>query len=182
MTLKRAVFLDRDGVLNDSVVRNGKPYPPNSLSELVISKGVKEGLVRLKDLGFLLLVVTNQPDVERGTQTREAVDEINNYLQSTLLLDKIYTCFDAKDGGPRRKPEPGMLLEGMQEFGIDMSHSFMVGDRWRDIEAGRKAGCTSIFIDWGYDEEWPVNKPEYTVGSFSEAIELISALISSERS
>jgi D-glycero-D-manno-heptose 1,7-bisphosphate phosphatase len=176
MSVARAVFLDRDGVLNASVVRNGKPYPPASIDEVIVPDGVPEAVKILKDAGFLLVCCTNQPDVGRGTQSSHEVERINHYLADLLGLDGVEVCYDAQDGGPRRKPEPGMLLDAASRFGIDLFQSYMVGDRWRDVEAGRRAGCTPILIECGYDERWPVALPEHVVYSLREAAQLIISL------
>jgi D-glycero-D-manno-heptose 1,7-bisphosphate phosphatase len=114
--------------------------------------------------------------VGRGTQRREVVEEINHHLLTSLQLDGFEVCYDASDGGPRRKPEPGMLLDAASALRIDVSRSFMVGDRWRDIEAGRRAGCTPIFIDLGYREAWPVASAEHVVYSLGQAAKLIASL------
>ena len=90
--LRQAVFRDRDGVRNEAVIRSGKPFAPASLAEVQIPSGKHEALMRLKDRKFLLLVITNQPDVSRGSQKREEVEEINRHLQSQLPLDDIFTC------------------------------------------------------------------------------------------
>jgi D-glycero-D-manno-heptose 1,7-bisphosphate phosphatase len=152
--LRRAVFLDRDGVLNRSVVRSGKPYPPRTLEELQILPGVAEALRRLRAAGFLLIVVTNQPDVARGTQRRAVVEAINAALCAALPLDGVLTCYD--DGNtPRRKPNPGMVLEGAERHGVALGASFLIGDRWKDVEAGRRAGCRTVLLDCGYAEAGP---------------------------
>lgn len=176
MSKRDAVFLDRDGVLNASVVRDGKPYPPANLNEIVIPEGVPGALAKMREMGFLLICCTNQPDVGRGTQSIDEVEAINRYLADRLKLDDVEVCYDAHDGGPRRKPEPGMLLDAAARLGVDISRSFMVGDRWRDVEAGRRAGCIPIFIDLGYREEWPVALPPHVVYSLGEAAELISRI------
>jgi len=154
--VKRAVFLDRDGVINASVVRNGKPYPPASAAEMEILPGVGDALAKLRAAGFDLIVVTNQPDVARGTQSREAIDAMHDRLQHELALDAIYACFhDDADACACRKPKPGLLLNAARDRGIDLATSFMVGDRWRDTDAGLAAGCRAIFIDRGYSERKP---------------------------
>ena len=136
-----AVFLDRDGVLNRAIVRDGKPYPPASLAELEIVEGAAGCLERLKNLGFLLLVVTNQPDVSRGTQSIEAIQAMHETMRQTLPLDDFLVCpHDDRDACQCRKPLPGLFLEAQARYGIDLAGSFMVGDRWRDIDAGRAAG------------------------------------------
>jgi D-glycero-D-manno-heptose 1,7-bisphosphate phosphatase len=156
-SLKKAVFLDRDGVINEAVVRDGKPYPPQSVAETVIGSGVARGLQLLKDSGFELAVVTNQPDVARGTQVREKVEEINAYLASILPIDYFAVCYhDDSSGCECRKPRPGLIKLAARELGVDISRSFLVGDRWRDIEAGLVAGCKTVWLDRGYDEKSPI--------------------------
>jgi D-glycero-D-manno-heptose 1,7-bisphosphate phosphatase len=153
--VQRAVFLDRDGVINRAIVRDGKPYPPPTLAELEILPGVAAALAELKRAGFLLIVVTNQPDVARGTQTRATVDAMHARLAETLPIDEFRVCDHDGDGCSCRKPKPGMLLEAAREHGIALGRSYLVGDRWRDVEAGQRAGCSTIFIDRGYVERRP---------------------------
>lgn len=171
--MRRAVFLDRDGVINRAVVRDGKPYPPTSLAEMEILPGVGAALSALHAQGWLLIVVTNQPDVARGTQSREAVEAINQHLQQTLPIDEFRTCYhDGADGCDCRKPLPGALLASAKAHGIDLSASFMVGDRWRDTEAGERAGCKTVFIDYGYAEKQPLTV-NHRVQSLAEAATII---------
>lgn len=151
--MRRAVFLDRDGVLNRAVVRNGKPFPPATVEEFEILPGVREALTALNRAGFLLIVATNQPDVASGKQRREVVEAMHRKLREALPLDDIKACYELDSPtSTRYKPKPGMLLEASQEWNIDLTRSYMVGDRWRDVGAGRRAGCFTIFIDRGYDE------------------------------
>ena len=171
---KRAVFLDRDGVINRCVIRERKPYPPSSPAEVEILPGVSEAMARLKAAGFLLICVTNQPDVARGKQRRNVVELIHENLLRSLPLDKIVVCYhDDHDRCRCRKPLAGMFLDAAQEFSINLEKSFMVGDRWRDIEAGQNAGCKTILIEYGYNERGPVNPPDHKVGLLSEAAEWI---------
>lgn len=153
---RRAVFLDRDGVLNEAVVRGGRPFPPAALGDVAILPGVPESCASLKQAGALLFCVTNQPDVARRTARRDAVEAINHHLGETLGLDAVAACFhDDADNCVCRKPGPGMILELAARFRVDPALSVMVGDRWRDVEAGRRAGCRTVFIDRGYDERQP---------------------------
>lgn len=171
--MRPAVFLDRDGVLIRAIVRDGKPYPPASLTELEILPGVAEACTTLHKAGFLLIVVTNQPDVARGTQRQEVVEAMNQALRYHLPLDDIRACYhDDADHCSCRKPEPGVLLQAAQEWNIDLSASFMVGDRWKDIAAGRRAGCRTIFVDYHYAERRPYH-PDHRVGSLLEAVDWI---------
>jgi D-sedoheptulose 7-phosphate isomerase len=170
----RAVFLDRDGVLNRAVVRNGKPHPPSSVAELEVMPNAQGALERLREKGYKLLVVTNQPDVSRGVSSKESVDAINEKLASELDLDEIVVCYHADDDHCEcRKPKPGMLLDAARRHQINLAESFMVGDRWRDVEAGQKAGCRTILIDAGYDEKKPGQPPTVRVHSLEEAADWI---------
>lgn len=175
--LQRAVFLDRDGVLNRALLREGKPYPPRSVSEFEILPGVTDACRRLKAAGFLLVVVTNQPDVGRGVMTRETVEAIHDHLLQVLPIDRIEVCYDSGGGDPPsewRKPRPGMLLQAAKELSIDLSRSYMVGDRWRDIDCGSAAGCRTVFLDYGYAEELRA-QPDDRAGSLAEAADIILA-------
>jgi len=144
-------------VLNKAVVKDGKPYPPVNLEQMQILEGVEQAVKQLKEAGFQLVVVTNQPDVARGTSSKEEVEQINRFLAERLGIDEFRTCYhDSKDGCNCRKPLPGAILDSAKSRGIDLSHSFMVGDRWRDVEAGEAAGVKTVFIDYGYDEKQPI--------------------------
>jgi D-glycero-D-manno-heptose 1,7-bisphosphate phosphatase len=172
--LKQAVFFDRDGVLNEAMVRDGKPYPPRSIGELRVTPGAAAGLARLRSLGLPLIVVTNQPDVARGTQELAAVKAIHDALRRELPLDEVISCFhDDRDECACRKPRPGLILEGAARCGADPRRSFMVGDRWRDIDAGQAAGCRTIWIDRGYQERGPSAPPDVRVASLPEAVDWI---------
>ena len=171
--MKRAVFLDRDGVINRALVRNGKPYPPADLAALEILPGVAHALRLLHEAGWLLIVVTNQPDVARGTTPIADVEAINHHLQYCLPIDEFRTCYhDSSDGCNCRKPLPGALLAAAVAHKIDLASSYMVGDRWRDTEAGERAGCKTIFIDYGYSELRPKNF-SFRVQSLAEATNII---------
>ncbi|MES2355805.1 MAG: HAD family hydrolase [Pseudomonadota bacterium] len=170
---QRAVFLDRDGVINRTMLRKGKPFPPDSLDELAILPGVEEAMTTLSAAGFLLVVVTNQPDVARGVQSRPMVDAIHHHLSSKLPINEFRTCFhDDADDCQCRKPRCGALLAAAREHRIDLATSYMVGDRWRDIAAGEAAGCKTVFVDYGYDELQP-EKFDYRVTSLLEASKII---------
>jgi D-glycero-D-manno-heptose 1,7-bisphosphate phosphatase len=182
--LRRAVFLDRDGVINRPLIRAGKPYPPRILQEFEILPGVVESCALLKELGFLTVVATNQPDVGRGTLKREAVEILHDQLSRLLPIDRIMVCYHAGTayGGPCecRKPRPGMLIQAAAEMGIDLEKSFMIGDRWRDVDCGSGAGCTTIFVDWGYGESLR-RRPDFSVSDLLEAAKLIQNLTHSDQ-
>ena len=171
--MRRAVFLDRDGVLNAAVIREGKPYPPASLAALEILLGVDKALSSLRAAGYLNIVVTNQPDVATGKQRIEVVEAMHDRLLRELPLDGVKVCYHTDDQNcDCRKPKPGMLLQAAKDSGIDLARSFLVGDRWRDVAAGQAVGCTCFFVDYGYDEKRP-EKPYVPVKSLPEAVALI---------
>lgn len=179
----RAIFLDRDGVLNRPVIRDGKPYAPARVDDVEIYPGLREQLQRLKDRGFILIVVTNQPDVVRGTTPRETVESINDLIARAIpSIDRISVCFhDNADDCDCRKPRPGMLLAGAKEFDVDLQRSYMVGDRRGDMEAGIAAGSRTIFVDRDYKEPRPT-KYDHRVSSTLEALAIIESEIDHEKS
>jgi len=169
--MKRAVFFDRDGVLNDAVVRDGKPYPPASLADLHVAAGALRAVRTVHDAAFLAIVVTNQPDVARGTVARSEVEAINAELAERLGIDATYACMhDDADACDCRKPKPGLAIRAAAELGVDLGSSYLVGDRTKDIAAGRAAGCTTIFIDRGYAETTAETGADFTVASLDEAV------------
>ena len=168
-----AVFLDRDGVINANLERNGKPVAPTSLSEFRILPGVIEGVRLLKEAGFLLVVVTNQPDVANGLTPRPTVEAMHAEIRRQLPIDDIVVCFHADaDKCSCRKPKPGMIFDAAARHGIDLASSYLVGDRWRDVHAGRSAGCRTIFIDYGYPQDQP-HQPDKVAHSLREAADFI---------
>jgi len=171
----RAVFLDRDGVINEVKVVDGKPYPPRSLDEFILFPGVEEACRRLKQAGFLLVVATNQPDVGRGTLKRAVVESIHKHMRKLLPLDRVEVCLHPGRGDSKcdcRKPQPGMLHRAARELNIDLRASWMVGDRWRDIDCGHAAGCRTVFIDYGYEEPLK-QQPDFRAKTLLEAAEII---------
>jgi D-glycero-D-manno-heptose 1,7-bisphosphate phosphatase len=176
-TRRPAVFLDRDGTLNVQVVRDGKPYPPRTLADFRLFPDAAGACAALKAAGYALVVATNQPDVGRGDQPQAEVEEMNERLRTLLPeIERIEVCYDPGRDEPsrRRKPEPGMLLDAAAELGIDLARSWMVGDRWRDVDCGQRAGVRTVFIDFGYAEELR-SRPDFTVKSLSAAAEVILA-------
>lgn len=170
-----AVFLDRDGVINRAVIRDGLPYSPDTLEEFHLVDDAVEACRRLKAAGFLLVIATNQPDVRRGTQKRAIVESMHARLMRELPIDHIEVCYDSGETPSEfRKPAPGMLLRAARELGIDLQQSFMVGDRWRDVDCGHAAGCTTVFIDCAYREALR-QAPDYRVKTLGEAAKVILA-------
>ncbi len=178
-SLRPAVFLDRDGTLNAQIIRQGKPYSPFILEEFVLLPGVIEGCAQLKAVGFVLVVATNQPDVGRGTQTQAMIESMHDRLRALVpQIDLIQVCYHggADHGQPCecRKPKPAMLHTAATRLGLDLARSWMVGDRWRDVDCGHTAGCRTIFLDYGYDEKLRA-QPDFVVKNFAAAVRIILA-------
>jgi D-glycero-D-manno-heptose 1,7-bisphosphate phosphatase len=171
--MNKAVFLDRDGVINKAKILHGVPSPPSKLQELIILEGVPEAIKLLRGSGYIVVVVTNQPDVARGKVERDKVESINLEISKRTGVRNFYTCFhDDADNCFCRKPKPGLLIEAARDYGLDLKSSFMIGDRWRDVSAGQAVGCTCFFIDYGYSEKSPT-MPFKRVFSLLEAVHLI---------
>ena len=170
-----AVFLDRDGTLNVPVMREGKPYPPATLGEFQLFPGVPAACRSLHAAGYTLVVVTNQPDVGRGAQSPTVVEAMHAHLRQLVPeIARIETCYDPGRGQPsrRRKPEPGMILDAAQALGLDLARSWLVGDRWRDIDCGKRAGLRTVFIDLGHAETLR-ELPDFIVKDFAGAVAVI---------
>lgn len=171
--MQRAVFLDRDGVLNRPVETNGVGRPPWSVAELEMLPGVADACMDLRAAGFLVVVVTNQPDVRRGAVSKDQIDTVNQAVREAVAVDDLRTCFhDDIDACTCRKPLPGLLREAAEEWGIDLTASYMVGDRWRDVEAGRAAGCATILIERSREDSGG-SLPWASAASLSEATAII---------
>ena len=174
--MKKAVFLDRDGVINKIFMEGGLPISPPTFEKLKILPKVKDSIVTLRELNFLSLVVTNQPDVSRKKIELETVKKMNNFLKNEIKFDDIFVCYhDDHDNCLCRKPKPGLLLEASNKWKVDLKKSYMIGDRWKDIEAGRLAGCKTILIKSNYAEEIK-SKPDFEVDSLFGAAILIKKL------
>ena len=174
--LRRAVFLDRDGVLNRAIMRGGRPFPPAGIAELELVPNALQALELLRERDFLTIVVTNQPDVARGTQTQAAVEAINAYIAVELPLDAMYVCYhDNEDACACRKPKPGLVQRASKEHGIDVGSSYLIGDRYKDIDCGSRAGCRTILIDYGYAEPKGNVMPDFTVTTLIGAVHTIIA-------
>ena len=176
--LNRAVFLDRDGVINRAFIRGGRPYSPESLGEFELLPGVVKAIAALKNAGFRVIVVTNQPDVGAGKIAREVVEAMNERVRRECQVDDVRVCYHTDaDGCACRKPKPGLLLDAARDWAVDLGRSWMVGDRWRDIGAGHAAGCRAVLIDYSYNEAMAV-KPDIVVKSLKEAGEKILSCVS----
>ena len=168
--MNSAIFLDRDGVVNYSIICEKKPYAPLNLNELKIIPEIKSVINTFKQRQFKVFVITNQPDVARGKVKKEEVEKINASIQSQLSIDEIFTCYhDNQDHCECRKPKPGAFIALSQKYNIDLTKSIMVGDRAKDIEAAKNANCPSVFIDYGYNEIKPLDQ-NYTINGISELL------------
>ena len=167
------MFLDRDGVLNRTTIADGVPRPPRTLRDFTLLPGAAKACRRLHDAGFKLVVVTNQPDVARGAQTRARVEAMNRKLAGLLPVDGVLTCYhDDADKCACRKPRPGMLLKAAARWRIALGESFMVGDRWSDVKAGQAAGCRSILIEKSYSRARRC-RPDWAADDLSSAADII---------
>jgi D-glycero-D-manno-heptose 1,7-bisphosphate phosphatase len=165
-----AVFLDRDGVLNQPTLVHGRPYPPRTPEAVELLPGVAQSCAQLRAAGLPLIVVTNQPDIARGTQSPAAVYAINARLRELVDVDDLVVCpHDDADQCACRKPRPGMLLDAARRWDVALDRSVMVGDRWRDIAAGRAAGTKTVFLDRSYDEPVP-DTADLTVNELKESV------------
>jgi D-glycero-D-manno-heptose 1,7-bisphosphate phosphatase len=172
---RRAVFLDRDGVINRALVRDRKPYAPRHLSEFRLLPGVGDAVTQLKSVGFLIIVVTNQPDVGHGLTTLQTLAAMHARLSERLGVDAILVCPHRQDAGCAcRKPKPGMIHQAATHWSIDVRRSYLVGDRSTDIVAGRAAGLYTVFLDRGYAEPL-LEPPDARAGSLRQAVRKILA-------
>ncbi|MGB6976107.1 MAG: HAD-IIIA family hydrolase [Gammaproteobacteria bacterium] len=168
---KKAIFFDSDGVLNKAIIKDGMPFAPTSVAELEIPDEVKPSLYKLKAAGYLLICVTNKPDIEHGLMTQAEVDAIYNKMREELPLDDVFICYF--ENSDCYKPKPGLLFEAARKYKIDLAKSYMIGDRWRDVGAGQNAGCKTVWIDRGYAEKKPAVAANFTAHSLTEATQWI---------
>ena len=171
--------MDRDGTLNVQGIRDGNPFAPAGVDEFRLFPGVPAACRELHDAGFALVVATNQPDVGRGTQSQGVIEAMHARLRQLVPeIERIEVCYSPGHEGdppdPRRKPEPGMLLDAARDLGLDLTRSWLIGDRWRDIDCGERAGVRTVFIDFGYVEQLHA-RPDFTVKSFVEGARIILA-------
>ena len=177
--MKRAAFLDRDGVLNPMRQSRGVWRAPLTLEEFAPYPWSAESVARLKAAGWPVLVVTNQPEIATGELDSGVLEAMNERLRREVGVDAIYVCphVDA-DGCDCRKPKPGLLLLAAREWGVDADASFMVGDRWRDVDAGRAAGCATILVAGPI--EGPA-RPDFRAADLRDAVTTMLILEGGER-
>lgn len=173
---KKAVFLDRDGVINAIVSRGGKLSVPFSVNEFKVIEGAREAVALLKAHGFVCIVVTNQPDIARGNLSEKNLSAIHKYMQKETGVEAVYFCPHSKDGECNcKKPAMGMVQDAVREHGIVLAESWLVGDRWRDIQMAKNAGLKSILVvtDATKEDVVPM-EPDYSVKNLSEAARIIA--------
>jgi D-glycero-D-manno-heptose 1,7-bisphosphate phosphatase len=169
--MNRAVFFDRDGVINRIVLRGGKICSPRCLSEFEILPGARDALERSRAMGFLNIVITNQPDIARGLMPVAKLESMHRRIREALAVDDIVICpHDDADRCDCRKPRPGMLLAAAWDWKIDLKASFVIGDQWKDVEAGKAAGCTTILIDYPHNQ---ATGADVRVQDLAEALRVI---------
>lgn len=171
MVIDKAIFFDRDGVLIEAPKYKSMPKSAKTLSEIKICKGI-EKFCNFYKKKYILIMITNQPDFSRKKNTKKNINEINNYLKKKLRLNHIFTCFCESNKCKNRKPNPGMILKGQKKFKLDLSKSYVIGDRWRDIGAGKKANCNTILIDRNYNEIMKF-KPNFKVKNLKKIYSII---------
>lgn len=177
--MKRALFLDRDGIFNHVVIRNGIPTAPRNREELTpCTEMTSKDLAKIRNLGFLLLLATNQPDVERGEIPKDFVESFHEQLRSEFPLDAIYVCYASDHSHPCKKPNPGMLLQAAKDFSLSLSECFFLGDTINDIGAARRAGCRGILWNRPYNVEVDA---EFRVGSLGEVFEILRTAVPPKR-
>jgi D-glycero-D-manno-heptose 1,7-bisphosphate phosphatase len=172
--LRPAVFLDRDGTLNTQTIRGGKPFSPRRLEDFLLFPDAPDACAQLAAAGFTLVVATNQPDIGRGDLAPAVLEAMHAKLRQLVPQIAHIEVATAAGDKPdrRRKPEPGMLLDAAAALGLDLARSWMVGDRWRDVDCGRNAGVRTVFLDFGYDEILR-STPNFRVRSLTEAARII---------
>lgn len=169
---KRAIFLDRDGVLIEAPLdKNGKPTSIKNRKNVKFIKGIKSFCKKYKKY-FFLIMITNQPEFERKVNSKKNIIEINNYVKKKLDLDYIFVCFSNNEKNYFRKPNPGMIYLAKDKFNLNLKKSYFVGDRWRDIDAGNKAGCQSVLLKHNYKEKLNT-KPKIQINKISDLIKYI---------
>jgi D-glycero-D-manno-heptose 1,7-bisphosphate phosphatase len=169
--MRHAIFLDRDGVINKALIKNGLPFSPRTINDFEILPGVEKALNLFHDLGFLNIVATNQPDIARCLMSEQILNEMHDLIRLNLVVDDIFVCpHDDSENCSCRKPKPGMILDAAAKWGIDLTNSYFIGDTWKDIHAGRAAGCATVLLECPYNEGL---ESDYRVASLFDIIDII---------
>ena len=170
--MNKAVFLDRDGVINECALLHGKPSAPTQIQNFILFPGVLEAISEFKIRGFFVFVITNQPDISKGNLSQEDLFQMHTNLMEAAEIDDIFVCPHLEIHNCFcRKPKIGMIKDAQKKYSINLQKSFVVGDRWRDVEAAKNAGCTSILVGTGYNEKKIT--PDFQVNSLVECLKII---------
>jgi len=170
--MSRAIFLDRDGVVNRVILKNGKPFSPRTVEEFALSEGIADFIVESRKAGFLNIIFTNQPDIARGLMDSKTLQAMHDFVRNNLVVDDIFICtHDNADDCLCRKPKPGMLTDAAGKWKIDLGGSFVIGDQWKDMDAGKIAGCTTILLDCPYNKNVGC---DFRVKNLRSALEIIT--------
>lgn len=166
----RAFFLDRDGVINKSLLKKGKPLAPREFKQFKIIKNVDKSLIFLKKQGFKNIIITNQPDIKKGLIKNSTSKRINKEIKKKLQIDDIFICKHTdEDNCNCRKPKTGLIKKAKKKWNIDLKKSYLIGDRWRDIFLANKLKINCFYIDKNYKERKP-KKYNYKVKNLYAAI------------
>jgi D-glycero-D-manno-heptose 1,7-bisphosphate phosphatase len=173
--MNRAVFIDRDGIINKAIVVNRKPFSPVDIYEFKILPKAKKALKTFKKLNLMNIIITNQPDIKTGKQLSKDLDKIHNWMMINLDIDEILVCkHDDNDNCNCRKPKTGMIEQAVEKYQINISQSYLIGDRWKDIQCGQKAGCKeNFFVNYNYNETRP-KMPYIVVKSLYECSQYLN--------
>lgn len=166
-----AIFFDRDGILIKTKIVNQNPIAIKSINEIIMNNGIVDICKKISK-SYYLFMITNQPDVSRGNNTKKNVNEINSFLKKKLKLKKTYVCFCSNNACNNRKPNPGMIKKAIKTYSIDTDKSYMIGDRWKDIVAGQKAKCKTILLNKKYSEKHKC-KPNYIIRNLKDILKIL---------
>lgn len=170
--LTKAIFFDRDGVLIHAPVnREGKPKSIKTKKQIRFVNGIITFCKKFKSK-FFLIMITNQPEYVLKKNTKKNINEINFYIKKKLKLDDFFVSFSNDEKDYFRKPNPGMLFSAKSKYNVEFKKCFFIGDRWRDVDAGNKVGCKTIFINRNYNEKLN-SKPKYIVKNIKEIYKFI---------
>tara|TARA_Y100000996_G_C22342075_1_gene569100 strand:+ start:206 stop:739 length:534 start_codon:yes stop_codon:yes gene_type:complete len=173
----KAFFFDRDGILNKVILKKNKPYSPRYPKQVVKNYEILKLIKLLKKKKFKKIIITNQPDIKTGKLTKHSLRTINNDIKLFFSIDDIFVCTHNKfDKCHCRKPKIGMIKLAEKKWNLDLKKSYLIGDRWKDIDAGNKAGCKTIYIDYNYDEKKP-KKPIYSFKSLTQMLCQVEKII-----
>jgi D-glycero-D-manno-heptose 1,7-bisphosphate phosphatase len=170
--MNRAIFLDRDGIINRVILKDGKPFSPGTIDEFVFCDGIAVFLAESRKAGFLNIVFTNQPDIARGLMDLKTLQEMHILVLKNLAVDDVFVCpHDDADNCCCRKPKPGLLTEAAKKWKIDLNSSFVIGDQSKDVVAGKSAGCVTILMDCPYNKNVEC---DYRVMNLRSALKIIT--------